>query len=75
MLGEHEELRGLAAALREEAAGGKASGETMAQLADLLDSHVRREERELFPLIERTVPDAELRALDLPSSVTATTDD
>lgn len=75
VLGEHEELRGFAAALREEAGVGEASGETMARLADLLDSHVRREERELFPLIERTVPDAELRAVDLPSSVTATTDD
>lgn len=43
----------------------------MLQLADLLESNARREERELFPLIERTVPDAELRALDLRSSVTA----
>lgn len=71
VLSEHRELRGLASALRDEGAMGDVSGETMLQLADLLDSNVRREERELFPLIEQTVPDAELRALDLPSSVSA----
>lgn len=74
VLAEHQELAGLASALREEAATGDVSGETMVELADLLDAHVRREERELFPLIERRVPDAELRALDLPSSVTAASD-
>ena len=72
---EHQDLRGLASALQEEAAVGDVSGETMVQLADLLDASVRREERELFPLIEQTVPDAELRALDLPSSVTAASDE
>ena len=75
MLNEHGELRGLASALREEVAAGDVSGETMLQLADLLDAHVRREERELFPVIEQTVPDAELRSLDLPSSVTAASDE
>ena len=64
----------LASALREEAARGDASGETMLRIADLLESNVRREERELFPLIEQTVPDTELHAADLPSSVTAATD-
>jgi hemerythrin-like domain-containing protein len=71
---DHQELRGLASALREEAAIGIVSGETMVQLADLLDANVRREERELFQLIEQTVPDVELRSLDLPSSVTAASD-
>lgn len=75
VLNEHGELRGLASALREEVAAGDVSGETMLQLADLLDAHVRREERELFPVIEQTVPDAELRSLDLPSSVTAASDE
>jgi hypothetical protein len=46
----------------------------MVQLADLLDANVRREERELFPLIEQTVSDRDLRALDLPSSLTAASD-
>ena len=71
VLSEHDELRTLASALREEAATGDVVAETLLRLADLLEAHVRREERELFPLIEQTVPDAELRTLDLPSSVTA----
>ena len=54
---EHEELRGLVSALREEAATGDVSGETLARLADLLDANVRREERELFPLLEDTLRD------------------
>jgi len=74
VLAEHQELRGLASALREEAAIGNVGGETMVQLADLLDANVRREERELFPLIEQTVSDGDLRALDLPSSLTAASD-
>jgi hemerythrin-like domain-containing protein len=74
VLSEHEELRGLASALREEVARVDVGGETMRRIAGLLESNVHREERELFPLIEETVPDAELRALDLPSSVTAATD-
>ena len=74
VLTEHEELRGMAWALQEEAAAGDVSGETMARLADLLDASVRREERELFPLIEQTVSDGDLRALDLRSSLTAAAD-
>jgi hemerythrin-like domain-containing protein len=74
VLGEHDELRDLASALREEAATGDVTGVTMLQLADVLDAHVRREERELFPLIEQAVPEAELRTADLPSSLTAASD-
>ena len=74
VLVEHRDARSLASALQEEAAIGNASTETMVRLADLLDANVRREERELFPLIEQTVPDAELHALDLPSSMTAVSD-
>lgn len=74
VLGEHERLRRLASALREEAASGDVSGETMLLTADLLESHVRREERELFPLIEQTVSDTELRSVELPSSAAPATD-
>ncbi len=74
VLAEHEGLRALAAALGDQVAAGDASAETMAQLAELLEAHVRREERELFPLIEETVSDADLVALDLQSSITAATD-
>jgi hemerythrin-like domain-containing protein len=74
ILAEHEELRELASALRDQVAAGAATGETMVQLADALDAHVRCEERELFPLIEQTVSDRDLRALELRSSLTAATE-
>jgi hypothetical protein len=34
---------------------------------ELLDAHIRLEERQLFPLIEELVPDEELRRLVLAS--------
>jgi hypothetical protein len=34
---------------------------------ELLDAHIRLEERRLFPLIEKLVPDDELRRLGLAS--------
>ncbi len=37
----------------------------MRELGQLLESHVRLEERQLFPLIQETVPDEALGALDL----------
>jgi hypothetical protein len=68
---QHEELRGLVATLGEEAAAGEPTAATMLRLADLLEANARREERELFPLIEQAVADDELRALELSSSLTA----
>jgi mannose-6-phosphate isomerase-like protein (cupin superfamily) len=47
---EHQRLHALAAQLRR---GGSKSIEVMEELADLLAAHVRFEERNLFPLIER----------------------
>ncbi len=40
-----------------------AEPEMLRQLGTLLSNHVRLEERELFPLIEETLPEAELEAL------------
>jgi hemerythrin-like domain-containing protein len=70
LLAEHGELRRFAASLREQVEAGDAHGDVMAELAGLLEGHVRREERELFPLVEQTVPDDELRALELPACLT-----
>ncbi len=47
---EHQRLHALAAVLRR---GGWTVTEVMEELADLLTAHVRFEERDLFPLIER----------------------
>jgi hemerythrin-like domain-containing protein len=48
LLSEHERLRGWAGRLDEE----KHLAKTLFEAADLLESHIRREERELFPLFE-----------------------
>jgi hemerythrin-like domain-containing protein len=58
MLTEHEEILSRAAALgrRPDAASARALGE-------LLSRHVRFEERELFPLLERRLPAARLLEL------------
>jgi len=55
---EHQRLHGLAARLRHAAANGEHPAEVMRELAVLLESHVRGEERRLFPLIERLLQDA-----------------
>ncbi|HZU20499.1 MAG TPA: hemerythrin domain-containing protein [Gaiellaceae bacterium] len=50
---DHQQLHRLAAVLED---GGELRG-AMAAAGELLDEHVRREERELFPLIERLAAD------------------
>jgi hypothetical protein len=46
-------------------AAGSVDRETLAAAGELLDAHIRLEERQLFPLIEELVPDGELRRLGL----------
>jgi hemerythrin-like domain-containing protein len=55
LLAEHRELEALAARLRETEVVRLA--ETLGEFADLLESHIRKEERELFPLYESLVSD------------------
>lgn len=52
---DHQQLHALAARLDEATPDLPA---TMVELADLLEQHVRREERELFPLLEQIAADA-----------------
>lgn len=60
MLREHTAIRAIISSL-----GADQYDETMLrQLGKLLESHVRFEERELFPLIEAVIPDSELNALE-----------
>jgi iron-sulfur cluster repair protein YtfE (RIC family) len=49
---EHQRVHALVARLQEEP-----DASTMRELADLLQAHVRLEERQLFPLIEAVVPE------------------
>ena len=61
----HAALRAAAARLR---LGLAAEGE-LAEAGRMLEEHIRLEERELFPLIERVVPAEALAALELPARV------
>jgi hypothetical protein len=48
-------------------AAGTVDRETLDAAGELLDAHIRLEERQLFPLIEELVPDDELGRLGLAS--------
>ena len=48
-------------------AAGIVDRETLQAAGELLDAHIRLEERQLFPLIEELVPDDDLRRLGLAS--------
>jgi len=52
---EHQRLRASAARLQQLVDTGGKLDETMRELGGLLEAHVRLEEREVFPLIERLV--------------------
>jgi iron-sulfur cluster repair protein YtfE (RIC family) len=58
VLTDHVSIRCRACGLR-----GDASLAALHALGEELDGHVRREERELFPLIERVMPEPELMEL------------
>jgi hemerythrin-like domain-containing protein len=64
----HVQLEGLARTLEIAVAAGTADRETLAAAGELLDAHIRLEERQFFPLIEELVPDDELRRLGLASN-------
>jgi hypothetical protein len=59
------QLEGLARKLEIAVAASIVDRETLAAAGELLDAHIRLEERQLFPLIEELVPDNELRRLGL----------
>jgi quercetin dioxygenase-like cupin family protein len=54
---EHQRLHALAARLQDVVSAGTAADDVMRELGELLEAHVRLEERQLFPLIERLVGD------------------
>ena len=60
---EHGRLR--AAAVRYGLGREPVDGEAVAAVGRLLEAHIRCEERELFPLVERTVPDEVLSEIGL----------
>jgi hemerythrin-like domain-containing protein len=62
---QHVQLQGFARKLEIAVAAGSVDRETLDAAGALLDTHIRLEERQLFPLIEELVPDGELRRLGL----------
>ena len=61
------QLEGFSRKLDIAVAAGIVERETLDAAGELLDAHIRLEERQLFPLIEELVPDDELRRLGLAS--------
>jgi hemerythrin-like domain-containing protein len=64
---QHLQLEGFARTLDVAVVAGSVDRETLDAVGELLDAHVRLEERQLFPLIEELVPDDELRRLEFAS--------
>jgi hypothetical protein len=62
---EHQRIRARAALLRNRLDDRRALADTMRELGELLATHVRYEERRLFPLIESLLDDPTLPALQL----------
>ncbi len=63
MLEEHAKLRGLAMRLSDEVVGGNVRLETLREIGEQLEAHIRLEERVVFPLVEDSLPDAALTEL------------
>lgn len=62
---EHQQLRSRTKRLQQLVVAGAEVVEALNELGVLLEAHVRREERQLFPLIERLVDEATLAGLPL----------
>ena len=67
---EHQRIHALVGRLEHALAADRADASAMRELAELLEAHVRLEERELLPLIEQVVPPAVLGGLDLKTART-----
>jgi hemerythrin-like domain-containing protein len=61
MLGQHAKIRGLVMQLSGEYADSNLRPETLGEIGELLEAHIRLEEREAFPMIEEVLPEAALR--------------
>jgi hemerythrin-like domain-containing protein len=56
MLLQHARIRGLVLRLADEVAAGEAGPETLREIGELLEEHIRLEERVVFPLAEESLP-------------------
>jgi hemerythrin-like domain-containing protein len=58
---DHVRIHGMVARLQERLPSGAPDGRSLRELGELLRAHVRLEENQLFPLIERVVPERDLQ--------------
>jgi hemerythrin-like domain-containing protein len=65
LLLEHVRMHRLVGALRGELDGGEPEPGTLQAIGELLAQHIRAEESELFPIIERLVGEEDLRSIRL----------
>jgi hemerythrin-like domain-containing protein len=63
MIEDHARIRGLVMQLSDEAMGGHVRLETLYEIAERLEAHIRLEERVVFPLIEESLSEAALTEL------------
>src|ERR671921_646114 len=57
MLAQHAQIRGLVMKLSDEVRNGVVNPETLEGIGELLETHIRLEEREVFPMIEEVLPE------------------
>lgn len=60
---DHLRLHALVRSLKRQLFEGEADQKLLGEISTLLTEHVRFEEKELFPLVEELVPDADLKDL------------
>src|SRR5215217_7182586 len=61
MLAQHARIRGLAMQLSDELEQDKVREDTLRNLGEQLEAHIRLEERRVFPFIEETLPEHALQ--------------
>jgi hemerythrin-like domain-containing protein len=61
MLLQHARIRGLVMGLSDEVKVGGVRPQTLGSIGELLEAHIRLEEREVFPTIEEALPEETLR--------------
>src|SRR5215212_8445752 len=63
MIQDHARIRGLVMQLSDEAIGGNVRPETLQEIGERLEAHIRLEERVVFPLIEESLSEVALTEL------------
>jgi hemerythrin-like domain-containing protein len=63
MLAQHAEIRGLVMELSDEVERGGVRTETLQAIGERLEKHIRLEEREVFPMLEESLPKEALQEI------------